>query len=154
MEAVLNAAMSGNSLHHTEHKHYPSGFETSKYRGPSSISVFVSRKNKEEIVERQYFDPFRSKASASPAKDKSRPSSPYKITSDVDEYGDVAGQYFRDILTQRIPSRKGQRGKLSQGKKKVGVVYCSIIISLVINVFTAAGQSRVNISTDIAPPAA
>lgn len=129
IRGILNASLSGNSLHHTEYKHYPSGFETSKFREISnSISVQVIHKKKEEIIEREYFDPFHSKVVEAHVYDESRPSSPYKMTSDMDEYGDVAGQYFRDIITQRVPSRKAQRGRSSRMKKKTVRLYKLVLI--------------------------
>ena len=115
MEAQVDASFSGNFLPHTDHKHYPSGFETSKHRD-NTISIHISRKKPSSpIKERDYFDPFHSRGGLEVTDDVLRPSSPYKI----DEYGDVAGQYFRDIAAPRTPAKSGRRIVHSRDKPNV-----------------------------------
>jgi hypothetical protein len=60
------------------------------------------RKPRRQIEDREYFDPFHAERNSlqSPI---DRASSPY-----LDEYSGVAGQYFKDIIIPRVPSRRSR----------------------------------------------
>mmetsp|Transcript_16886 Transcript_16886/g.25437 ORF Transcript_16886/g.25437 Transcript_16886/m.25437 type:complete len:390 (-) Transcript_16886:146-1315(-) len=96
----------------SEYHNYPSGFDTSKFRVSLIRTCNKSQKNKTE--ERDYIDPFHSSTELAMT---SRGTSPGSPLDRMDEYGDVAGQYFRDIMIPRVPSRRS-RGKREGPRRK------------------------------------
>jgi hypothetical protein len=64
-------------------------------------------KPRREIEHREYFDPFHPERAQSDS--PSRPSPTHRGTSTyLDEYSSVAGQYFKDIIIPRVPSRRSR----------------------------------------------
>ena len=95
--------------------------EASRRQWESSIGIKHSTpKSSNSFVEsyREFTNPLKEGVDSTQLH---RPASPLlNIDEDrtiIDEYADVAGCYFNDVLTTKVPSRAGKRG-VSKGKPR------------------------------------
>jgi hypothetical protein len=81
---------------------FPDSHKPTQTRLDSTAIVRTLSKTKINI-NRVYFDPFHAVTTNSP------PRSPSSPPPNIDEYSHVAGQYFKDIVIPRVPSRRSNR---------------------------------------------